>query len=101
MTSIIDLLVTTGKWQMMHMLLDDDLGRVTVKRLRPWYRLLARCLAPRLDRQLAEGARPEENAVLVFFFKQKTAYEFDIGANDMSAHIQSMMNGCPDTRLVL
>ena len=27
--------------------------------------------------------------------------EVDIGANDMSAHIQSMMNNCPDTRLVL
>jgi len=64
MTSIIDLLVTTGKWQMMHILLDDDLGRLTVRRLRPWHRLLARCLAPRLDRRLADGARPEENAAL-------------------------------------
>jgi cutinase len=27
--------------------------------------------------------------------------EIDIGANDMSAHIQSMANNCPDTRLVL
>lgn len=27
--------------------------------------------------------------------------EIDIGANDMSGHIQSMMNSCPDTRLVL
>jgi cutinase len=27
--------------------------------------------------------------------------EIDVGANDMSAHIQSMMNSCPDTRLVL
>ena len=27
--------------------------------------------------------------------------EIDDGANDMSAHIQSMMNDCPDTRLVL
>jgi cutinase len=27
--------------------------------------------------------------------------EIDIGANDMSAHIQHMMNTCPDTRLVL
>lgn len=27
--------------------------------------------------------------------------EVDIGANDMSAHIQSMMNNCPGTRLVL
>src|SRR2546430_17253043 len=64
MTSIIDLLVTTGKWQMMHILLDDDRGRLTVQRLRPWHRLLARCLAPRLDRRLAEGAPPQENAGL-------------------------------------
>jgi cutinase len=27
--------------------------------------------------------------------------QIDVGANDMSAHIQSMMNNCPDTRLVL
>jgi cutinase len=27
--------------------------------------------------------------------------EVDIGANDMSGHIQYMMNSCPDTRLVL
>ena len=27
--------------------------------------------------------------------------EIDVGANDMSAHIQYMMNNCPDTRLVL
>jgi cutinase len=27
--------------------------------------------------------------------------QVDVGANDMSAHVQSMVNGCPDTRLVL
>ena len=27
--------------------------------------------------------------------------EIDVGANDMSAHIQDMANNCPDTRLVL
>ena len=27
--------------------------------------------------------------------------EIDVGANDMSGHIQSMINNCPDTRLVL
>ncbi len=64
MTSIMDLQVTTGKCQMMHILLDDDLGRLTVRRLWPWHRLLARCLAPSLDRQLADGVRPEANAVL-------------------------------------
>jgi hypothetical protein len=48
----------------MHVLLDDDLGRLTVRRLRPWHRMLARVLAVRLDRQLAEGARPETSAIL-------------------------------------
>ena len=49
---------------MMHILLDDDLGRLTVRRLWPWHRLLARCLAPSLDRQLADGVPPEANTVL-------------------------------------
>jgi hypothetical protein len=48
----------------MHVLLDDDLGRLTLRRLRPWHRMLARGLADRLDRQLADGVRPEANAVL-------------------------------------
>jgi len=48
----------------MHVLLDDDLGRLTVRRLRPWHRMLARVLAVRLDHQLAEGARPETSAIL-------------------------------------
>ena len=48
----------------MHVLTDDDLGRLTLRRLWPWHRLLARCLAPRLDRQLANGVRPEVSAIL-------------------------------------
>ena len=48
----------------MHVLIDDDLGRLTIRRLWPWHRLLARCLAPNLDRQLADGVRPEMSAVL-------------------------------------
>ena len=48
----------------MHVLIDDDLGRLTLRRLWPWHRLLARCLAPSLDQQLADGVRPEVNAVL-------------------------------------
>ena len=27
--------------------------------------------------------------------------EVDVGANDMSAHVQSTINGCPNTRIVL
>ena len=38
----------------MHVLLDDDLGRLTVRRVSPWHRLLARVLAASLDRQLAD-----------------------------------------------
>jgi len=48
----------------MHVLLEDDLGRLTLRRLRPWDRIRARCLAARLDRELARGARPETNADL-------------------------------------
>jgi hypothetical protein len=48
----------------MHVLLDDDLGRLTLRRLRPWHRLLAHCMAARLDRDLAGGASPESSALL-------------------------------------
>ncbi len=48
----------------MHVLLDDDLGRLTVRRVSARHRLLARILAVRLDRELAGGARPEANALL-------------------------------------
>jgi hypothetical protein len=48
----------------MHVLLDDDLGRLTVRRVPPWHRLLARVLAASLDRQLADGTPPEASAIL-------------------------------------
>ena len=48
----------------MHVLLDDDCGRLALRRLRPWHRILARGLAVSLDRQLAEGARPETSSLL-------------------------------------
>jgi hypothetical protein len=48
----------------MHVLLDDDTGRLTIRPVSPWHRLLARVLAVRLDRQLASGHRPEANALL-------------------------------------
>jgi len=48
----------------MHVLLDDDLGRLTVQPVSPWHRLVARVLAARLDRRLAAGARPEADAIL-------------------------------------
>ena len=43
----------------MQVLLDDDLGRLTIRRRRPWHLILARGMATRLDRQLASGTPPE------------------------------------------
>jgi cutinase len=37
----------------------------------------------------------------VYSVKYPADTEVDVGANDMSHHIQSMVNNCPDTRLVL
>ncbi|MHC9291768.1 cutinase family protein [Mycobacterium sp. LTG2003] len=37
----------------------------------------------------------------VYAVKYPADTEIDIGANDMSQHIQYMMNSCPDTRLVV
>jgi hypothetical protein len=56
-----------------HVLLRDDLGRLTLRRLRPWHRILARCGAARLDRDLAAGASPETNARLATRAMQLTS----------------------------
>jgi hypothetical protein len=48
----------------MYVLLEDDLGRLALRRLRLRDRITARCLAARLDRELARGARPETNVGL-------------------------------------
>jgi hypothetical protein len=58
----------TGRWagqeRTRHVLLRDDLGQLTLRRLRPWHRVLARSAAARLDRELAAGASPETSAGL-------------------------------------
>ncbi len=48
----------------MHVLLDDDRGGLTMRRLWPWQRVLASWAATRLDRELAGGASPEASASL-------------------------------------
>jgi hypothetical protein len=59
-----------------HVLLRDDLGRLTLRRLRPWHWLLARCAAARLDRELAAGASPETGALLATRAMQLTSMKF-------------------------
>jgi hypothetical protein len=67
----------------MQVLLDDDLGRLTLRRLRPWHRMLARALAGRLDHQLADGVRPESNAILAAraMFLTSAAYRRALAAS--------------------
>jgi len=54
----------TRENEAMYVLLEDNLGRLALRRLRPWDRVLARCRAARLDEELARGARPETNVGL-------------------------------------
>jgi hypothetical protein len=81
----------------MHILIDDDLGRLTVRRLWPWHRLLARCLAPSLDRQLADGVRPEANAVLAARAMVLTSVRYRRG---LAANLRRMLAASvsPQTR---
>jgi hypothetical protein len=60
----------------MYVLLEDDLGRLVLRRLRFWHQLLARVLAARFDRQLAAGARPETQPVLAARAMQLTSARF-------------------------
>ena len=60
----------------MHVLLDDDLGRLTLRRLWPWHRVMASSRAARLDRELAEGTSPEASAPLAARAMRLTSMEF-------------------------
>ena len=65
-----------GQERTRHVLLRDDQGRLALRRLRPWHRVLARCAAARLDRELAAGASPETSASLAARAIQLTSMKF-------------------------
>jgi hypothetical protein len=56
----------------MLVLLADANGSPTVKRVRPWDRMVTRCLAARLDRELAAGVASDSSAVLALRAQQLT-----------------------------
>jgi hypothetical protein len=60
----------------MYVLIDDDRAGLALRRLRPWHRLLARCQAGRLDRELAEGASPEASANLAARAMRLTSLDY-------------------------
>lgn len=72
----------------MHVLLEDDAGRLTLRRLRPWNRMMARFLAARLDRELAEGASPEATPDLAARAIRLTSTEF---RRDLAASLQRIL----------
>ena len=72
----------------MHVLLDDDRGQLTLKRLWPWHQILARGQAARLDRALAEGTSPEANASLAARAAQLTSMAF---RRDLAASVRRIL----------
>jgi hypothetical protein len=71
-----------------HVLLRDNLGRFTLRRLRPWHRLLARCAAPRLDRELAAGVSPETSALFATRAVQLTSLKY---RRDLATSLQRIL----------
>ena len=71
-----------------HVLVRDDLGRLTLRRLRPWHRMLARCTAARLDRELAAGTSPETSLSLAARAMQLTSMKF---RRDLATSVQRIL----------
>ena len=55
-----------------------------------------------LGNAFVSALRSKSNANIgVYAVRYPADNQIDVGANDMSQHVQYMMNNCPDTRLVL
>jgi hypothetical protein len=72
----------------MYVLVDGDQGRLTLKRLRPWHQIVARGRSARLDRELAEGARPEASVSLAARATQLTSTPF---RHDLAASLRRIL----------
>jgi hypothetical protein len=70
-----------------HVLLRDDLGRFTLRRLRPWHRLALYAPA-RLDRELAAGASPETSVRLAARAMRLTSME---SRRDLAASLRGIL----------
>jgi hypothetical protein len=77
-----------GQERTRHILLRDDLGRLTLRRLRFWHRILARCAAARLDRELAAGTSPETSAWLAARAMQLTSVQ---ARRDLTISVQRIL----------
>jgi hypothetical protein len=80
-----------------HVLLQDDQGRLTIGRLRSWHRVLARCAASRLDRELAVGASPETSPRLAARAVQLTSVKT---RRDLAASVRRILAAAGDPAAV-
>jgi hypothetical protein len=71
-----------------YVLIDDDRAGLALRRLRPWHRLLARCQAGRLDRELADGRSPVASATLAARAMRLTSMGF---RRDLAASLQRIV----------
>ena len=72
----------------MHVLVDDELGRLALRQVWPWHRMLACSRAGRLDRELAAGASPEASAVLAARAARLTSTEY---RRDLAASLRRIL----------
>lgn len=77
-----------GQGRTTQVLVRDDLGRLTLRRLRPWHRLVARCAAARLDRGLAAGTSPETSISFAARAMQLTSGKF---RRDLATTLQRIL----------
>jgi hypothetical protein len=87
-----------GPGRIRHVLLRDELGLLILRRLRPWHRVLARCAATRLDRQLAAGASPESSTSLAARAIQLTSMTV---RRDLATSVQRILAAAGDPPAVL
>jgi hypothetical protein len=72
----------------MHVLVNDDQGGLTLRRLRPWQRLVAYAGTARLDRALADGANPEASVALAARAARLTSTKF---RGDLAAGLRRVL----------
>src|SRR5579859_3433654 len=72
----------------MRVLIDDEQGLLTMRRLWPWRRILARSAAARLDSALARGAPPEASVSLAARAARLTSTPF---RRDLAASLRRIL----------
>jgi hypothetical protein len=87
-----------GPGRTRHVLLRDEQGRLSLRRLRPWHRVLARCAAARLDRQLAVGTSPESSVALAVRAIQLTSMTC---RRDLATSLQRILAAAGDQPAVM